>query len=188
MRDTPETCRILQCRIVAALCAGSIALAQGAAAAEKADVFSASSSDPCNAFLAFRVASNGRFSIGANPDPATCGAGASSYAISYGWPDRAGTSFTTVRVDAHDYIYGTDGSQLLAPTDLSATENLSDWTAVGQVHAIQDLKVVPGASGNADTLQVQYTVFNDDVKPHFVGMRIMLDTAIGADDGPAIVA
>jgi hypothetical protein len=161
----------------AALCAGSIALAAGAAAA-----------DTCNAFLAFRVAGNGRFSIGAKPDAATCGAGASSYAITYGWPNVVTSSFTTVRVDARDYIYGTDGSQVLAPTDLSATENMSDWTVVGQVHAIQDLKIVPGASGNPDTLQVQYTVFNDDVKPHFVGMRIMLDTAIGDDDGPAIVA
>jgi hypothetical protein len=180
MSDIPGTCRILQGRIaVAAFCAVSIALAAGVAAAD---------TDPCNAFLAFRVAGNGRFSIGAKPDATTCGAGASSYAITYGWPNSAFSSFTTVRVDARDYIYGTDGSQVLAPTDLSATENMSDWTAVGQVHAIQDLKIVPGASGNPDTLQVQYTVFNDDVKSHFVGMRIMLDTAIGADDGPAIVA
>ena len=170
---------------VAALSVGSIFVA-GDAAAGTAQLLSAS--DPCNAFLAFRVASNGRFSIGTNPDAATCSAGAGSYAISYGWPDRTGTSFTTVRVDGNDYIYGTDGSEVLAPVDLSATENMSDWTAVGQVHAIQDLKIVQGPSGNPDTLQVQYTVFNDDVKSHYVGMRIMLDTAIGADDGPAIAA
>jgi hypothetical protein len=145
MRDIPGACGILQGRMAAAgFCAVSIALAAGVAAA---DTGVPSSADPCNAFLGFLVASNGRFSVGANPDAATCQAGASSYAISYGWPNTAISSFTTVRVDARDYIYGTDGSEVLPPTDLSATENMSDWTAVGQVHAIQDLKIVPGASG-----------------------------------------
>jgi hypothetical protein len=61
----------------------------------------------------------------------------------------------------------------------------SVWEHVeSRVVVTQEVEVVPGEqSRKLDTCLVRYTIENTDRKPHHVGIRFMLDTFIGANDG-----
>jgi hypothetical protein len=53
-----------------------------------------------------------------------------------------------------------------------------------QVHVTQTVGLVPGAqSGKIDTCLVHYRIENKDSRPHTVGLRFLLDTFIGGNDG-----
>ena len=53
-----------------------------------------------------------------------------------------------------------------------------------QVHVTQTVGLVPGAqSGKIDTCLVHYRIDNKDSRPHTVGLRFLLDTFIGGNDG-----
>ena len=65
--------------------------------------------DPSNDRLGVTLSANGRFSAGAFPD-ATGAPTTGSYKLLYGWPS-SDTSFTTLRVDGADLVYGSgDGT------------------------------------------------------------------------------
>jgi hypothetical protein len=52
------------------------------------------------------------------------------------------------------------------------------------VRVTQTVEIVPGAQSRLlDTCLVRYTLENQDTKPHTLGLRFMLDTFIGANDG-----
>lgn len=51
------------------------------------------------------------------------------------------------------------------------------------VEVVQHVEVVPSHSGYLDTAFVYYTLHNRDQGKHKVGIRVMLDTFIGANDG-----
>jgi hypothetical protein len=52
-----------------------------------------------------------------------------------------------------------------------------------KIEVTQHVEIVPGQSGYLDTVLVYYTLRNKDEGPHKVGIRVMLDTFIGANDG-----
>ncbi len=53
-----------------------------------------------------------------------------------------------------------------------------------QVDVTQTVELVPGPqSGRLDTCLVRYRIDNRDGRPHTVGLRFLLDTFIGANDG-----
>ena len=53
-----------------------------------------------------------------------------------------------------------------------------------RVHVTQTVGLVPGAqSGKIDTCLVHYRIENHDARPHAVGLRFLLDTFIGGNDG-----
>ena len=53
-----------------------------------------------------------------------------------------------------------------------------------QVEITQTVELVAGQeSGQLDTCLVRYRIDNKDVRPHFAGLRFLLDTYIGANDG-----
>src|ERR1700752_4511077 len=81
----------------------------------KAPPCSTPDADPFNARIAVQVADNGRFNIGAFPDAAG-GRGPNSWDLMYSWPGGLGTSFTTIRVDGVDTVYGSNGTRLQPPT------------------------------------------------------------------------
>jgi len=51
------------------------------------------------------------------------------------------------------------------------------------VEVTQHVEIVPGQSGYLDTVLVYYTLHNRDQGPHKIGIRVMLDTFIGTNDG-----
>lgn len=134
--------------------------------------------DPSNDYLAIQVGSDGRFNSGATGLNT-----GSSFNISYAWPRSPWSSFTTVRIDGTDNIYGGSGTQTQPPTDVSSLENTSSWQ-IGNILVTQDLSIVNGTStGRPDTGEYKYTVTNTDTVPHDVGIRVMIDTMLNSNDG-----
>lgn len=52
-----------------------------------------------------------------------------------------------------------------------------------KTQVLQHVEIIPGQMGYLDTLLVYYTLHNKDAKKHKVGIRVMIDTFIGANDG-----
>jgi hypothetical protein len=123
--------------------------------------------------------------------------------------ERGYTNNTVVRLDGYEWLFGdrpfrqkSDGK--LLPRDWpgrwlerEVTDLGSDATgrkrqgtrsvwSYDQQHVLvtQTVEIVPGEqSRRLDTCLVRYKLENKDSQPHKVGLRFMLDTFIGANDG-----
>jgi hypothetical protein len=113
--------------------------------------------------------------------------------------DRWGrTNNTCVRIDGREALFGHDlrgkprgrWVEREAPLgqDASGRERQglrSTWLwPDSNIRLTQQVEVVPGSQSRLlDTCLVRYTLENADSEPHDVGVRFMLDTFIGANDG-----
>lgn len=99
------------------------------------------------------------------------------------YEDYPPTSFTTLKIDDVIYKFGDDKG--IYTTRLMERDDI--MTAVWSVNMIeisQKLRFVKGpTTGNMDTVEISYSVLNKDDKVHTVGVRIMLDTYLGKEDG-----
>jgi hypothetical protein len=95
------------------------------------------------------------------------------------------TNSTVVRLDGQDLEFGTGGGKFLEEGRSHQNPSKAVW-AVGKVEVAQVLKVEPGKTGKLDTILVRYVLENKDAKPHKVGLRVMIDTAIGAPDNDGV--
>jgi hypothetical protein len=140
-------------------------------------------SAPFNARIAINVGNNGRFNFGAFPNPQTGGAIAgTSWNLSYRWPNDPDTSFTTIRINGSDTIYGDGGTQLRAPSAVGGI-NLSAWR-IGDTEVTQRLEIVLNPqTGQDDTVKISYTMRNVGATAQTVGMRLMIDTDLNSNDG-----
>ena len=114
----------------------------------------------------------------------TCGIPAGPIML-YGHPNPW-SSAATIRVDGTDhwnYNKTMLGTVVTPPADLDAVTNESVWDIDGIVKVTENLKIIKGDSGNDDTLQISYTALNQDSVAHNVGVRVMLDTMLGSNDG-----
>jgi hypothetical protein len=111
------------------------------------------------------------------------------------------TNNTCLRLDNEDLLFGETGTLLQTgerihafrgrwkelETDLGGQRRgkRSVWSYTDeQVDVTQTVELVPGPqSGRLDTCLVRYRIDNRDRLPHTVGLRFMLDTFIGANDG-----
>jgi hypothetical protein len=136
---------------------------------------------PHNDTIAVQVGSDCLFNIGAAP-AADGSATADSWDLSYRWASSPWSSFTTVRVDGADYVYGSSSGTLVqAPTD-DATSNVSQWQ-IGDILVTQRLSLVGNsATGRQDVAQIEYAVQNVGSASHDVGVRLMVDTEINYND------
>jgi hypothetical protein len=142
----------------------------------------AGAAGPHNDALAVQVGGDCLFNIGAYPAP-DGSATTDSWDISYRWSSSPWSSFTTVRVDGVDYVYGSSSGTLVqAPTDDSATSNVSQWQ-VGDILVTQRLSLIANsATGRQDVAQIEYAVQNVGSASHDVGVRLMVDTEINYND------
>ncbi|MBQ7719089.1 MAG: hypothetical protein IJT56_00775, partial [Clostridia bacterium] len=117
------------------------------------------------------------------------------------------TSFTTFRINGTDYIFGND-YDFTAPdgrevkSEMGKTEVfthdmyeqipegcqavITEWS-VEDVHIMQILLIYPDTDdqkANSGNVQIFYNVENRSGKPVSVGARILMDTMVGANDGP----
>ena len=133
----------------------------------------------------------GRFSVGTtggDPDRDTD----QNKHLIYGGDDPW-TSYTTVRIGNQNWVYGspTDrragfngqyGELVQAPTIVDNTIQ-SSWK-LGPIQVWQILSITRSSTtGLLDTAQIEYHVENTDSVAHMVGLRLMLDTMLGANDG-----
>ena len=102
---------------------------------------------------------------------------------------------TCVRVDGSEHLYGqapgrwakdARGRTLNGIEMVKGRKWVSAWEYPGQVRVTQTVMVVPNEDtvpAKLNTALVHYVIENRDSVPHKVGLRIMLDTYIGSNDG-----
>ncbi len=115
------------------------------------------------------------------------------------------TNNTVVKLDGNEWVFGdrpfveVDGRSVgewpgrwlgkpdehLPETAYSVSGRKSVWIYDAQkVEITQFVEIVRGAQSNLlDTCLVRYRMENKDHRPHLVGLRFMLDTFIGSNDG-----
>ena len=103
------------------------------------------------------------------------------------------TSYTTVRVGNQNWVFGGPtnrragrdgqyGTEILAPT-LQDGAIVSTYR-LGPVEVTQKLSLARSSTtGLMDTARIEYQVYNTDSETHMVGVRAMLDTMLGENDG-----
>jgi hypothetical protein len=137
--------------------------------------------DPWNSRLSVDVGQDGRFSVGAFPDPATGNPATGSFKLLYGWPGT-GTSYTTVQVDGVNAILGKDAPVTSGPADSSTSDTTT--FADGAVSVTQTLSLAANPqTGQEDAARVAYTITNNDTVSHDIGVRAMFDTDVNDNDG-----
>jgi hypothetical protein len=133
----------------------------------------------------------GRFSVGTtggDPDRNTD----QNQHLIYGGDDPW-TSYTTIRIGNQNWVFGgqTDrraGSsalygEMIQPPTIVDGKIESAWR-MGPIEVWQILSLTRSSTtGLMDTAQVEYHVENLDSISHMVGVRLMLDTMLGANDG-----
>jgi hypothetical protein len=117
------------------------------------------------------------------------------------------TNSTCLKIDGKDRIFGEQGVQIVGglrkvldePGEWRRREiplgddrwgkprqgKESEWyLPESRVSITQHVEIVPGQiSGDHDTCLVKYTIRNEDSRAHDVGLRFLLDTFIGKNDG-----
>ena len=95
------------------------------------------------------------------------------------------TNNTRVQVDDKTPLFGDASGTFIVPPVLSADS--SQMSAVWQFNRViftQTVQVVPSASTyRLDTFRIEYEAENRDTVTHTVGVRLMIDTLIGDNDG-----
>ncbi|NLG83947.1 MAG: hypothetical protein GX493_04920 [Firmicutes bacterium] len=103
------------------------------------------------------------------------------------------TSYTTLRLDGQVYAFGgptvrragkglPTGEELLPPV-IQEGAIRTIWR-YGDLEVIQQLSIVEGpTTGQPDTARIAYTFLNRGGLSHRVGLRVVLDTMLGENDG-----
>jgi hypothetical protein len=112
------------------------------------------------------------------------------------YDDRGRSNNTIIKIDGYEYKFGERtpsntwgggrGGRLkqVAITERGrrAWESTMEFNAQ-KIEVVQHVEIVPGQTGYLDTLLVYYTLRNKGENKHKVGIRVMIDTFIGANDG-----
>lgn len=142
-----------------------------------------------NEYLAVYGQEGGRFTIGTTGgDPAT--AGDDNRKLLYGFPQAPSTSFTSVRIQADgaaaDYRLSSqsgDGVAPLAPPALEGDTLRTEYRKDG-IRITERLYFSSNPdTGRDDLVTIEYTLQNETDGARRAGLRIMLDTMIGDNDG-----
>ena len=152
-----------------------------------------------NEFIAIivnaRAEDTGRFSVNTTGgDPSR--AGDEQKPLVYGTERAPGpwTSYTTVRIDGRDYVFGGPtgkragrsglyGEMVTTPYVHEEREIRAAWR-MEDILVTQILSFAAGiTTGEMDTARIEYVVTNEGSRTRNVGLRIMLDTMLGANDG-----
>jgi hypothetical protein len=95
---------------------------------------------------------------------------------------------TCVNLEGQEHLFGNappgkwvKGKQLLKAKNRERWASSMDYPE--KVSVTQVVELVPGQSRLLDTVLVRYIVVNNSNLPRQVGLRVMLDTFIGANDG-----
>jgi len=108
--------------------------------------------------------------------------------------DQEGDSNNTrVRIDDSDFLFAQLKSTSITEDKEDAQKRVwrvsCDYLLKGErIKVSQFVQIVPGSqSGHLDTCIIRYTVENKGKNSHKIGLRMMLDTFIGSEDGVPFV-
>jgi hypothetical protein len=129
------------------------------------------------------VIRNGQFSIGK----------ADGTGLLYGHPEPY-SSNTIIRVDDIDYnnssivINSRQNLTFFGATITTPPQNSKVSRGVWNVgntriEVTQQLSIVAGNDGEESNCEIRYILINRDTRPHSVGLRLLLDTKLGTNDG-----
>lgn len=128
-----------------------------------------------------RCRPDGRFglvSLSGNPDDPSDDHKKLTYA------EDGATNNTRVKVDGRSPLFGSPEGATVQPIHI---EPDGAWVMIWEFQGVrvrQAFQLVAGdVSRRTDSLRVTYTLENTGAGPHEVGLRVMLDTLIGGNDG-----
>src|SRR5690554_2107050 len=105
------------------------------------------------------------------------------------------TSYTTVRIDGKNYIFGGHTRRrsggagefgvITAPPAFAEEKDTINMTCrFGMIDVRQEVSVVESTTTMLpDIVKIQYTIINRDTDPRKVGLRAVIDTMLGENDG-----
>ncbi|PKP19523.1 MAG: hypothetical protein CVU04_05765, partial [Bacteroidetes bacterium HGW-Bacteroidetes-20] len=95
------------------------------------------------------------------------------------------TTVSSVFVDGKHYFYGEETGRFVQKPQKQGQAIVSIWE-VDQIQIKQTLSIVKNSESMIqDTVLISYEAVNTDTADHQVGIRIMLDTLLGSNDGAA---
>jgi hypothetical protein len=112
--------------------------------------------------------------------------------------ERGLTNNTCIRIEGYEYLFGheipgvrwvKEGGRIMKEQPIANKDRDRAWQSTmevefGRIRITQSVEIVVGeATRLYDTALIKYQIVNNDKVPHTVGLRTMLDTFIGADDG-----
>jgi hypothetical protein len=107
--------------------------------------------------------------------------------------ERGISNSTLVRIDEENGRFGMERGRWAGPPKEVGKwgGRKITWIYDGQIHVTQTVELIPGepqiVKGEykrlVDTCKVQYAIENKDSKSHNIGLRFVLDTYIGSNDG-----
>ncbi|UCH35370.1 MAG: hypothetical protein JSV65_03190 [Armatimonadota bacterium] len=174
---------LASCVLWAAVCADAQAPAEDVASV-------------ANEFIEIRVnaapENTGRFAVsttGGDPTRASDDNKVLIYGTRTPW-----TGYATVRVDGQDWVFGGPTQKragksgqygaVTQPPQVVEGRAITCACKLGPVEVKQELSFARSITTRMhDTTRIAYTVSNTDSAPHSVGVRIMLDTMLGDNDG-----
>jgi len=93
------------------------------------------------------------------------------------------SSFTTIQINKKNYIFGDSPGTFEQVPVLRSDGTACIWT-YNKIHITQRLKIIKGpTTGNRDTVEISYRVWNRSGSIKNIGMRIVFDTYLGKEDG-----
>ena len=109
--------------------------------------------------------------------------------------DQEGDSNNTrIKIDGRDFLFAHAMKEVRVTEDKEDSKRRvwrvsCDYLLAGErIKVSQFVQIVPGSqSGNLDTCIIRYTVENKGKNSHKIGLRMMLDTFIGGEDGVPFV-
>lgn len=99
------------------------------------------------------------------------------------------TNNTCIKLDGYENLFGQEPGRWVRGKSLVYQKNLQRWTSTWEypkegVEVRQTVQIVPNQQTRLlDTCLVHYLIENNGTIPHKVGLRVLLDTYIGANDG-----
>lgn len=100
------------------------------------------------------------------------------------------TSFTTLRIDQWDTKFGSDqGDFVQAPVLSNNNTTITRTWKTRNIKVTQNVSLVTSTWSQSqydDTVELLYRIINQDNTSHHVGIRVLLDTMLGSNDGAMI--
>lgn len=112
------------------------------------------------------------------------------------WHPEGITSNTCLKIDGKEYLFGHVPGKWVEMEAKLGKDNQgknrlgrkSVWLFDPKIEVTQTVEIVPGAvTGKMDTCRVHYQIENKSDKEHEVGLRFLLDTYIGSNDGAPFI-